>query len=87
MKYRTGTPQRSLAPGRGVDRPGTNPGLGVLTMAAAMVNGGPSAEGNPSGMTMAGTGKQQPKPATGASSKSSDGNRKQAGNLHDGVQK
>ena len=56
-------------------------------MATAMVNGGPSAEGNPSGMTIAGTGKQQPKPATGAGSKSSDGNRKQAGNLHDGVQK
>lgn len=56
-------------------------------MATAMVNGGPSAEGNPTGPTMSSTGKQQPKPAGSAGSKPSDGNRKQAGNLHDGVQK
>ena len=56
-------------------------------MATAMVNGGPSAEVNPSGMTMSSTGKQQSKPAGSANSKSGDGNRKQAGNLHDGVQK
>ena len=56
-------------------------------MATAMVNGGPSAEGTSSGTTMPSTGKQQSKPAGSASSKSSDSNRKQAGNLHDGVQK
>ena len=56
-------------------------------MATAMVNGGPSAEGNATAMTMPSTGKQQSKPAGSASSKSSDGNRKQAGNSHDGVQK
>ena len=56
-------------------------------MATAMVNGGLSAEGNSSGATMSSTGKQQPKPAGSVGSKPADGNRKQAGNLHDGAQK
>ena len=56
-------------------------------MATAMVNGGPSVEGNSSATTVSSTGKQQPKPAASAASKPADGNRKQAGNLHDGAQK
>lgn len=56
-------------------------------MATAMVNGGPSAEGNAGATIMTSTGKQQSKPAGSASNKSNDSNRKQAGNLHDGAQK
>ena len=56
-------------------------------MATAMVNGGSSAEGGSTGNTIPGIGKQQPKPATSAGSKPSDGNRKQAGNLQDGAHK
>ena len=56
-------------------------------MATAMVNGGTSADGSSSASTMSSIGKQQSKPTGTAGSKSSDGNRKQAGNLHDGSQK
>lgn len=56
-------------------------------MATVVVNGGPSAEGGSNGNTMPNTGKQQPKPPGSGGSKPTDGNRKQAGNLHDGAQK
>ena len=56
-------------------------------MATVMVNGGLSAEGNSSGVSMSSTGKQQPKSAGSAGNKPTDGNRKQAGNLHEGAQK
>lgn len=56
-------------------------------MATAIVNGGPSAEGNSSGTTMPSTAKQQPKLAGSAGNKPTESNRKQAGNLHDGAQK
>ena len=56
-------------------------------MATALVNGGTGVEGSTSGPTMPSIGKQQSKPAAGTGSKSNDGNRKQAGNPHDGSQK